>query len=715
MKDKIAPLPEFVKTWIQKPKAVANIISSGSTFDSKILKGGSEGSRNDNAAKLIGKLLAHFPVTEWETTAWEIVASWNKSNTPPLDEQELRSVFESIKKRQVSSQKEEGEDEKKQTAIIFVEEIKNKNIKLFHNQYKEGYAALNGDGSAILRVRSKEFRRYVSHFMFKNTGKIISQDSLNNIIQLTEALALFEGEYHELYVRIASKGNGVFYDLGDGKAVYIDKDGWSITNQPPILFRRFPHQTNQVIPKEGGKVTDLLWFVNIKNEQEQLLFLVYTIAAFIPDFPHPILVLHGAQGASKTTALKMLKLLVDPSIIKTLSAPDSEREFVQLASHHYFFFFDNLSKLPSWLSDSLAKASTGDGFSKRELFSDDDDVIYSFQRTIGIDGINQVVEKADLLDRSILLGLERIPKEARREERIFWQEFDEVRSYALGAIFSAVSEAMKRYPEIELSSLPRMADFTRWGCAIAESIGFTQKDFLSAYFANINLQSDAALDASPVGTAIVGLMEDRNDWEGTASDLLTRLDDLAKDLKLNVKAHNWPKDPSWLVRRLETVVPSLQEQGIKVIRDIHSRPKRIVLQKVTENADDGDMESIMSIFGVDGNTTASVQEPPNADTVPVSETKQEVLSPSAPTPLTANLQDIEDSVLKALAEVTMTKGFVPAWTVADKLQLPVPDVRKALNSLYANNQILRYGEEQDSWAVSVAKREELGIPPPTRK
>jgi len=179
--------------------------------------------------------------------------------------------------------------------------------------------------------------------------------------------------------------------LGDGKAIYTDKDDWTITNQPPILFRRFPHQVSQVIPKKGGKVTDLLWFVNIKNEQEQLLFLVYAIAAFIPDFPHPILVLHGAQGASKTTALKMLKLLVDPSIIKTLSAPDSEREFVQLASHHYFFFFDNLFKLPNWLSDSLAKTSTGDGFSKRELFSDDDDVIYSFQRTMCIDGINQVV------------------------------------------------------------------------------------------------------------------------------------------------------------------------------------------------------------------------------------------------------------------------------------------------------------------------------------
>ena len=318
--------------------------------------------------------------------------------------------------------------------------------------------------------------------------------------------------------------------------------------------------------------------------------MVFTVAAFIPDFPHPLLVLHGAQGASKTTVLRLLKMLIDPSVLKTLSAPDGQREFVQMASHHVFFFLDNLSSLPGWLSDSLARASTGDGFSKRELFSDDDDIIYSFQRTIGLNGINLVVEKADLLDRSILLGLERIPRQQRREEQEFWEKFEQVKPSLLGAIFTAVSGALRYYPEISLSSYPRMADFTRWGCAIARALGYDQQEFLDAYYANISTQSEAAIDASPVGIALLSFMQDKEEWNGTATELLELLEREADTLKINTKASQWPKDPSWLSRRVQVILPNLQEQGLKVIKDDTARPKRITLQTIGKNGDSGDIQ-----------------------------------------------------------------------------------------------------------------------------
>lgn len=580
----IAPLPDFVKELIKKSSSQQ---SGKSKWNSELLNGVDVGKRNDSAASVAGKLLKNFPEEEWESVAWPLLQSWNKAkNAEPLSEEELKKVFESIKK------KEEANNKKNKDSLVLqlVEEIKKEDIIFFHDQFKRGYAALKGDGREILKLRSGLFKQYIAHHIYKKFGKIISADTLTNIIQLLEGKAIFDGEQHELNVRITEHADAIWYDIGNGSAIHIDKSGWRKTKTPPILFKRFPHQLTQVEPAPGGNLEDLSKFINLQDEEEQLLFLIYTVAAFIPNFPHPILVLYGPQGSGKTTPLRLLKSLIDPSVLKTLTAPDALREFVQLASHHYFLFLDNLSDLPDWLSDALARACTGDGFTKRELFSDDDDVIYAFQRPIALNGINLVVEKADLLDRSLLLGLERITKNKRREEKEFWQEFEALKPAILGAIFDAVVLALIQYPNISLTSYPRMADFTRWGCAIARALGYDEQQFLSAYNKNINSQNDAAIEASPIGITLLSIMEDQEEWEGTATDLLIELESRAEKLKVNIKVKEWPKDPSWLTRRIQLIHSNLAEQGLKVIRDDTSRPRRLLIQKVKENP----------VAGVDG-------------------------------------------------------------------------------------------------------------------
>ena len=78
--------------------------------------------------------------------------------------------------------------------------------------------------------------------------------------------------------------------------------------------------------------------------------------------------------------------------------------------------FDNLSELSEGCSDMLCRSVSGYGFSKRELYTNDDDVIYNIKRTIGINGINLTATKPDLLERSILIALERISTENRKQE-----------------------------------------------------------------------------------------------------------------------------------------------------------------------------------------------------------------------------------------------------------------------------------------------------------
>lgn len=62
-------------------------------------QGVGEGSRNDAASKMVGKLLRAFTPDDWEVVVWPMVKDWNHHNTPPLGERELRSVFQSIANR----------------------------------------------------------------------------------------------------------------------------------------------------------------------------------------------------------------------------------------------------------------------------------------------------------------------------------------------------------------------------------------------------------------------------------------------------------------------------------------------------------------------------------------------------------------------------------------------------------------------------------------
>ena len=98
-----------------------------------------------------------------------------------------------------------------------------------------------------------------------------------------------------------------------------------------------------------------------------------------PWIPKPVLMLHGEQGFAKSTLQELIKCTVDPSSIISLTYPRDINEFVQQLSHNYIAYYDNVSFIRDWISDQICRAVTGSGFSKRELYSDDSDIIYNFK------------------------------------------------------------------------------------------------------------------------------------------------------------------------------------------------------------------------------------------------------------------------------------------------------------------------------------------------
>jgi hypothetical protein len=70
--------------------------------------GVSEGSRNDTATSMAGKILSYTAPELWEALGWEQLQIWNQKNNPPLPMMELRAVWDGIKNKQNNSIKVES-------------------------------------------------------------------------------------------------------------------------------------------------------------------------------------------------------------------------------------------------------------------------------------------------------------------------------------------------------------------------------------------------------------------------------------------------------------------------------------------------------------------------------------------------------------------------------------------------------------------------------
>jgi hypothetical protein len=119
---------------------------------------------------------------------------------------------------------------------------------------------------------------------------------------------------------------------------------------------------------------------------------------------------------------------------------------------------ENVSGLPAWISDTLCRLATGGGFAVRQLYTDQDEVLFDAVRPVILNGIEDFVTRPDLADRAVFLTLEPIPEERRRPEGELWAAFEAERPRILGALLDAVVEGLKRLSETLLPKLPRMAD-----------------------------------------------------------------------------------------------------------------------------------------------------------------------------------------------------------------------------------------------------------------
>lgn len=443
----------------------------------------------------------------------------------------------------------------------------------------------------IWPIRSRRFKGLLFRLGKKlNDDDVPASESITNAQNYLEALS-FKSEENKLHNRVSKTEGALWYDLSNSEwqAVKISENGWEIVDHPPALFRREQHQKPQVFP--NGEYGDIWMFFDSVNvsENKKLILLVYMVSCFIPDIPHPVIIIYGPPGSGKSMLMEFLRDIIDPSQVPKLKIPKGDKDIVQNFDHHYAPFFDNLDTIQPWLSDMICRAVTGEGSEHRQLYTDDDSVIRNYRRCVGLTGINVTARKGDLLDRGILIGLDQLQEVDREEEALLRKKFNENLPGILGDIFNILAKTMALYSSVKLKNLPRMADFAKWGYAIAEVIGNHGDDFIIAYSQDEEDRIMEALDANPLSTAIIVLMGEQPEWTGTPTELLNTLEEVAEREKINIrKSKTWPKSPAWITRRLNEIESGLITAGIEVEQHRDGQKRTITILKPKKNDDNDD-------------------------------------------------------------------------------------------------------------------------------
>ena len=216
------------------------------------------------------------------------------------------------------------------------------------------------------------FRQWMARRYHEKQGKTPNAQALVDATNVLAGKALFDSPEVTVHLRMAEQDGVIYLDLCNERweVVVVDRDGWRVTAQVPVKFRRTKGMLPLPIPAAGGDLRGLRGFINVPGADAGTRrrgssswrgsLRRFGRAAY------PVLVTIGGQGRAKSTLQRMLRALLDPNkaAIRTLPRRDG-RDLMIAATNSWCAAFDNVSHLQDWQSDALCRLSTGGGFATR--------------------------------------------------------------------------------------------------------------------------------------------------------------------------------------------------------------------------------------------------------------------------------------------------------------------------------------------------------------
>jgi hypothetical protein len=414
---------------------------------------------------------------------------------------------------------------------------------------------------AMLRGSKTSLRALLAREYFSRTGKAATQQALADALLVIEGMAQEQGE-SRLYMRAAICGprsttarSGLTWATAPAGAVRITSAGWAVEDRVPVLFKRTSLTGALPEPQPGGDLSRLWDWLNV-SEDDRPLVAAELVARLFSEIPHVVLAIFGEHGTGKTTATKVLVLLLDPGPVPVRKPPRDAESWVTAASGSWVVGLDNLSDIPPWLSDALCRASTGDGDVRRKLYTDGDFAVFAFRRCVIFDSIDVGALAPDLADRTVPITLDLIPEENRTDEETFWGSWAGAHPKLLGAVLDLAAAVMRQLPSVELARKPRMADFARILAAVDAELGTKA---LARYARQATDLAAESLSSDSLAARIQLVVTEA--FTGTSAALLKLVRPADPAGGEWTPPKDWPKDARAATGRIRRLAPAFRKIG----------------------------------------------------------------------------------------------------------------------------------------------------------
>jgi hypothetical protein len=438
-------------------------------------------------------------------------------------------------------------------------------IELFVSQDNEPYATISvKEHKENWALDSVNFKEWLGRQFYTTYGSVVGEYALKDALSSLSGIAKYEGKKHDVFLRRADYNGDLYLDLcnDNWKVVRITKNGWNVTSDCPVKFRRTAAMKPLPTPVNGGSITELDKFLNI-HENDLILTKAWLLTTLQTGIPYPILVFSSQQKSGKSTSAKVLCELIDPNVAALVGKPKSEEDLFVSVSNRLMVAFDNVSFIDENFSDALCRISTGGAYVKRKLHSDSNEIILKAKNPILLNGIGDLTTRSDLLDRSIVINLPTLKEKA--DEAKFWTDFEEAKPRILGALLDAVCEVLRNFENVNLTDCDiRMMDFAKVGVAVEKVLGLADGGFVEICNQNYKDSNKIAFENNPVANVLIELVNKRDELKGTATSLFSQMYGEVDEMTKRNPA--FPKSAQSFSNALSRLTPNLEIEGIEINR-----------------------------------------------------------------------------------------------------------------------------------------------------